>query len=120
MKFVNGKEKLFLKCQDGIVELRFLDIIYVHAEDKKIVIHTKSGRLESSQKLENLEKKLDEELFYRCHKNYIINYKYAFALRTGNIMLMRLEAVPYDKNKRKGFLKGLAKYMGNVVFAEDM
>ena len=57
---------------------------------------------------------------YRCHKNYIINYKYAFALRTGNIMLMRLEAVPYDKNKRKGFLKGLAKYMGNVAFVEDM
>lgn len=52
------------------------EIMYFYAEGKKTLIHTVDGIFESKGTLTDLEQRLDESIFFRCHRSYIINLDY--------------------------------------------
>ena len=50
------------------------EILLVQREDRSTVIYTENGgRYVLSETLSETEARLDKELFFRCHKSYIIN-----------------------------------------------
>lgn len=51
------------------------DIFAVYAENQKVFIRTKDGSFESSQKLYELEARLDDKLFIRISRAEIVNIK---------------------------------------------
>lgn len=51
------------------------DIFAVYAENQKVFIRTKNGSFESSQKLYELEARLDDKLFIRISRAEIVNIK---------------------------------------------
>ncbi len=71
-----SKDKLEHLCfhRDGkIVPIKLSDIIYVMAENKGTVVETKKGTFITPLQLRELEKKLMDEDFFRCHRSYLIN-----------------------------------------------
>lgn len=65
--------KLTVKSGHGIIIINTDSIFFVEKVGKKCVIHTDSGRYETSEQLSLLERRLDPARFFRCHKSYIIN-----------------------------------------------
>lgn len=66
-------EKLIIRNRDGISLVDMEDIILVQREDRNTVIYTLQDRFTTSESLSELEDKLGRDLFFRCHKSYIIN-----------------------------------------------
>lgn len=66
-----------LRHRDGVTFLDLMDILLVQREDRATVIYTKNdGRYVLPESLSETEARLDPELFFRCHKSYIINLRH--------------------------------------------
>lgn len=72
-----SNKRLMLKHREGVNFIDMADIILVQRENRATVLYSKDGgRFETSDSLTDMEEKLDRELFFRCHKSYIINLQY--------------------------------------------
>lgn len=65
---VMEKEKLHI--------IPFEDIIYLSSHNKYTVIHSVDADISTIKYLKEIEQKLPESLFFRIHRQYIINIKY--------------------------------------------
>lgn len=55
-KLLCADEKLFLKCQDGLITLQLSDIIYIHTRNKLLILYTINGEVQNNQRMSELEK----------------------------------------------------------------
>ncbi len=70
----NTGGRLMLRHREGVTFVNMRDILLVQREDRATVIYTeKDGRFVMPETLSETEARLDPELFFRCHKSYIIN-----------------------------------------------
>lgn len=115
-KLLKAEEKLFLKCQDGLVTIQLSDIIYIETKNKILLLHTIEGEIETNQKIGELEKRLSDKLFYRCHNSYIVNLDYVEGLQRESILVKdekhQINPIPISKYRKEEFLRALAGYMG--------
>ncbi|MDL2317918.1 LytTR family DNA-binding domain-containing protein [Eubacteriales bacterium OttesenSCG-928-A19] len=66
--------RLMLKHREGVHFLNMEDILLVQRENRATVLYTVGdGRYVTSDSLAEMEAKLDGQMFFRCHKSYIIN-----------------------------------------------
>lgn len=83
--FCKELNKIMIKYKDGICFVDMADIHLVQREDRNTVIYTSNQKIITSEPLGELYKRLDQELFFRSHKSYIIN------------LAMISEAYPYGR-----------------------
>lgn len=69
----SGLGKLLIRNKEGISLIDEEDILLIQRENRNTVIYTLYERYVTSDGLNDLEKRLNKELFLRCHKSYIIN-----------------------------------------------
>lgn len=116
-KLLRAEEKLFLKCQDGLITLQISDIIYIQTRNKLLILHTTSGDIQSNQRMGELEKRLSRKLFFRCHNSYIVNFDYVEGIQNDNVLIkcksQQIKAIPVSKYKKEEFMRALARYVGN-------
>ena len=62
------------------------DIVYIERINRKTIIHTQNDEVESAIRLDELEKQLDSR-FIRCHKSFIVNFKYCVKLKASEMLL---------------------------------
>ncbi|MBQ6564701.1 MAG: response regulator transcription factor [Clostridia bacterium] len=66
--------RLMLRHKDDVSFLDMNDILLIQREDRSTVIYTEGdGRYMTSDTLSETEARLDPQVFFRCHKSYIIN-----------------------------------------------
>lgn len=69
---VNGR--MMLRHRDGVTFINLKDILLVQREDRATVLYTLDGeRYVTSDTLSEMETRLPADVFFRCHKSYIIN-----------------------------------------------
>lgn len=116
-KLVKAEEKLFLKCQDGLITVQLSDIIYIKTKDKILLLHTTDGEIQINQKIGELEKRLSDKLFYRCHNSYLVNFDYVEGLQHDKVQVKdrnhQIKNIPISKYRKEEFLKALAEYIGD-------
>lgn len=116
-KLVNAEEKLIVKCQNGIYTLQLSDIIYLETSNKTVLLHTVKGDFVCYQKIRELEERLSDKLFYRCHNCYVVNMDYIETIRGDTVVLTKGErdSIPISKYRKDGLLKALAMYVGEKL-----
>lgn len=118
-KLLRAEEKLFLKCQDGLITLQISDIIYIQTRNKLLILHTISGDVESNQRMGELEKRLSKKLFFRCHNSYIVNFDYVEGFQNDNVFIKcknhQVKEIPVSKCKKEEFMRAFARYVGNQL-----
>ena len=66
--------RMMLKHRDGVSFINMADILLVQREERSTVIYTADGQsYATSDTLAETEAKLDPQVFFRCHRSYIIN-----------------------------------------------
>jgi len=65
--------KLVIKNKEGTSFIDCKDIIFIERENRNTIIHTVDEIVSSSENLSEIEERLDNSLFFRSHKSYIIN-----------------------------------------------
>ena len=65
-----------LRHKEGVSFIDMMDILLVQREERSTVVYTeKDERFVLSETLSEMESRLDPDIFFRCHKSYIINLR---------------------------------------------
>ena len=107
------KEKnnnLLIQKNKEHILLNLNNIIYFEVINKKIYIHTNNKIIDYYNKINLLEKELNNS-FFRCHRSYIINLKYIKSFKENYILLKNNDNIPLSKSKYKMFLKIIKEYI---------
>ncbi|MCQ2517262.1 MAG: LytTR family DNA-binding domain-containing protein [Lachnospiraceae bacterium] len=85
------EECLKFQVGDRLYKIPFNEIRYLESQGRDTLVITGSEIICSHMKFSDMEKALPEELFYRCHRSYIINL--AFAKNLSRYMFLTKENV---------------------------
>ena len=90
----------FIKCGNKLEKIFFDDILYAEGMQNYVTIHTKKGKYMTLLSLKNLEENLDDRLFIRVHKSYIISINKIEAIESNEIFIQS-HKVPISRNYRE-------------------
>lgn len=109
------RRKLILKMRDKKeIGIFFDDIIFIESNAHKVMIHTKTDIYEVTEKLDNLEEKLDRT-FIRTHKSYLVNMKHIEGRKTYEVVLSTGQTVPIAKMRTKKIKETFSAYLGDLL-----
>lgn len=67
-------ERMMLRHRDGVTFIDLKDVLLVQREERMTVLYTEgNGRYVTNETLGEMEERLPKDVFFRCHKSYIIN-----------------------------------------------
>ncbi len=73
----NSKDEAYtIKNKNGTIMLDTGDIIFIAKHKKNCIFHTAGGVYESYETLDEVEKKLNQQDFFRSHRSYLVNKIY--------------------------------------------
>lgn len=72
---------------DGVYVRRAEEILCVEAVQRKVLIHTTDGILQSTQNLEHWRQTLSLPCFYMTHRSCIVNLRFVNSIRKDTILL---------------------------------
>lgn len=73
--FEKAKEKKLIefKVKDGTKVIKLESIVCIESVGKYIKVHTKTESFFTCTKIKKIEESLPNEIFFRCHKSFLIN-----------------------------------------------
>lgn len=107
-----GQQRLFVKTRNRSYSLNQKEIVFIESRAKKVEIHTTSGILEAYASMNGLEKELGE-MFYRCHRGYLVNMAFIAAYGSDSITLSSGEEILLSKERYGEFVKVYMRYLKN-------
>lgn len=109
-----GKQKsITVKGDNQIHTIFYKDIKYLESCGKKINIYTKQGILSFSSKLDEVESKVNDKRFLRCHKSFLINMDYISSVKEYSFLLIDNGEVPIKQREFSNIKKSFHSYVVN-------
>ncbi|MDE7340897.1 MAG: LytTR family DNA-binding domain-containing protein [Lachnospiraceae bacterium] len=87
------------------------DIYYFEIWGRTIVVHGTEGLFTYYGQIGVLEKTLQEKGFFRCHKSFLINLKYADVYNRQEVLLANGEKIMIARRRYEEFGKAILAYM---------
>ncbi len=92
--------------KDGIpFDISEKNVVFLAANGSASVIYTQKSEYRSEKSLALWEKELDERLFFRCHKSFIVNLQMIEKIERNTIMLKGGDKASVSRRKYKTFLE---------------
>lgn len=100
-KFEN--RALVFKSGVKIYQLNMDDIVFLEKFGHLLVVHTLNGQITGMESLDNIENKLDNNLFLRCHKSFIANLNHIKEIDFKNNLIIfgNRESCSFSKRYKK-------------------
>lgn len=107
---------IVLRCGYLTEQFRIENIMYCETESG----HTKVTLADQPPALANtgiseLEKRLSEYSFFRCHKAYLVNLKYVKQPQKTDVRMKNGVLIPVSKHRMKEFMVALMRYWGELL-----
>lgn len=102
MKKILGSECISLYYERNLCEVRQIEIQYIVTYDSYCEYRVRDKILRSEDSLKELEGRLDERLFFRIHRKYIVNMAQIQTYNKGKIQMDDI-AIPVSRRRRKEF-----------------
>ena len=106
------KQYLFVKNAGVQKKVYLKDIFYIESANKKVIIHTKMGILETYGKMDEWEKAAGGS-FYRCHRCYLVNMENIASYGTDMIETVNGDKLLLAQKKYSDFVKRYMDYAKN-------
>lgn len=96
IKIIENRQKIRLKCSD---------IIYIENKERKSWIHTASGIYKVNKLLTELMRELDDKVFVRVYKSFIVNLRHVYIINENQITLYNCnEKIPISRTYKPELL----------------
>lgn len=100
--------KKFITVKSGplVYRINIFDIIYFEKFGQVMVVHTVNGRIRCYKSLDSVEKELDGENFFRCHKSYLVNLDHVkcFDIKCNHLIMSSNDKCLVSRNYKKKLL----------------
>lgn len=92
------------------------DIYYIESANKKVIIHTRTGILDSYGKMDEWEQ-MTGSGFYRCHRCYLVNMEQIVSYNADTIKVVNGDKLILAQKKYNDFIRQYMKYAkdGGIV-----
>ena len=121
LKEVSAKHKLkklsvIIKYNGMQKKVLLKDIYYIESSNKKVVFHTKDGKIDTYGRMDDWEAELGDS-FYRCHRGYLVNLEKITAYNVDTIDLINGDSLILAQKKYSDFIKVYMRYAkdGGIV-----
>ncbi len=110
-------DHITLHVEDGPVEalLRVKDIYYIEAQDKRVRVVLKDTAFSDRRGIDEIERALAGEDFFRVHRSYLINFRYVARLDKNEILLVSGEQIPLSRLRKKAFKNAFQAYVSRTA-----
>lgn len=106
----DDKRILHIKTRANHFTIEHRNILYVENQGRKVKIHTGEKVIEVYAVMNELEQQLGN-VFYRCHRGYLVNMDYISEYDHTSIMLHNGESVYLAKERYGKFIKEYMRYL---------
>lgn len=86
------------------------DILYVENNGRKVIVHTRTEKLEYYERMNHLEEVLGEE-FYRCHRGYLVALRAINGYDNASITVSTGDKIYLAKQKYSEFVKLYCRFL---------
>lgn len=114
VKELTQREEPFITIHNdkGNYKVLLKSISYIETYNRNLMIHTAEGDILCYWKLKEMESKIKQYGFSRCHSSYLVNLLYVENIEKMDIKLSSGVMIPIRKSKKREFMQQLAKYWG--------
>lgn len=105
------EESIVLEGKEQTLCLALSDLLYAEAFSHTTVIASKDGhQIELAQDLKELEQKLPEKQFVRCHRSYLVNLRQIERITKQEVFLTNGRVLPVSRRREKELLAAFLAY----------
>ena len=101
-------KSILIKSKHQLIKIDIADILYIESMHKYVKIFTYDNKHVTLFSLNAIEKELPSNIFYRCHRSFIINLN-KVKLIDGNQAIVENYNVPISKNNKAELISKLGK-----------
>lgn len=101
-----------LKSRGQMERLPVSRILYCEVRNHSVEVHMTGETRSYRCQMKELETQLIPYGFFRCHASYLVNSAHIVRIETTGLILSDGGNIPVSQHRRKEFLSGLSKYMG--------
>lgn len=101
-------QDILIKSKHQLIKIHISDILYIESMHKYVKIFTSDNKYTTLFALSAIEKELPQNIFYRCHRSFIINLN-RVKLIDGNRVVLNDYQVPIGKNNKAELISKLGK-----------
>lgn len=112
----NSEKALWVKTNEGEFRVRLSDIIYIEAQDQKVIIYTASDNYEVWGKLSDYDDKLSGEGFFRIHRSFLVSLSKVSGISGKYITVTNGDELPVGRTKEKEFRKAMVTFVDKEAF----
>jgi len=102
-----------ISLPNGMQKIDANDIYFIEMQNHDAIFHTKNGEYTTKQSLRMIEKTLEEEGFFRCHKSFLVNLAYVDSIQ-GYDIFVNEQIIQVSRSRRKEFIDSLNNYLNEV------
>lgn len=111
LSVLQEKKKVKLQLVNGgEIYLSLEDIVYVEAQVRLVMVHTKTEILPVRSKISDLTEQLEKKGFYLVHRAYLVNMKYVRSYSANEVMLSTMESIPLSERRYAHFKEKLSDF----------
>lgn len=111
----NKESNLIISSKGELYKINVSDITYIEIQKKDMIIHTINKDYDVKMSMENVDKKLKEYSFFRCHKSFLVNLNYIEKIRQYVAILENDEEVPVSRHRFKDFKVKFLSHLGDII-----
>ena len=116
MKKQNVGKALWIKDHEGEHKINLNDIIFIEAQNQKIVVYTVNGEIETRGKISDYEEKLVPNGFFRIHRGYLVSLSKVSGISGRDIRMSDGTLLPLGRTKEQSFRTALMSYASDEAF----
>lgn len=90
-----------------------MDIDYIEMENRRMIIHAKTGLIISLKTLQYMEEK-SPKTFFRCHSAFLVNLLAVESLK-GQYAIVAGKMIPISKHRRREFIGALTECIADKL-----
>lgn len=109
-----------VKTKQGMVSIPIGNIIYIDVLNKISKIHTIKNCFQTYASLDSLSETMDEKLFIRAQRSYLVNMKYIEVFRFDRIIINGGMEIMLSRNNRTALKQQYQRFLFNLARRGDL
>ncbi|MCR4938211.1 MAG: LytTR family DNA-binding domain-containing protein [Lachnospiraceae bacterium] len=91
------KDSIAINCEGKYYNVDYSDIIFCESQAREVEFTLQNKKLVTHMKISDLEKVLPDEIFFRCHRSYIVNLKKVENIERYNATMKNGQLIPISQ-----------------------
>lgn len=116
IKKQSSEKILWVKNRETEQSVKFSDIVFLEAQDQNIVINTISNSYEIRGKLNDYEKSLRPDGFFRIHRSYMVSLSKIMSISGREITTVGGFRLPIARAKEREFREAFMSFVNKEAF----